>query len=82
MLGPDLLLEAIVVLRVATTTWEPESNHKLIQFQIKVGYVRNMYKEFVVWWEKPLVVALKHSEGIKHTVLFQQQKAYKINKNS
>ena len=28
-------------------------------------------------WEKPLVVALKHSEGIKHTVLFQQQKAYK-----
>ena len=23
------------------------------------------------WWEKPLVVALKHSEGIKHTVLFQ-----------
>jgi hypothetical protein len=29
------------------------------------------------WWEKPLVVALKHSEGIKHTVLFQQQKAYK-----
>jgi len=28
------------------------------------------------WWEKPLVVALKHSEGIKHTVLFQQQIAY------
>ena len=28
----------------------------------------------VCWWEKPLVVALKHSEGIKHTVLFQQQK--------
>jgi hypothetical protein len=26
----------------------------------------------VCWWEKPLVVALKHSEGIKHTVLFQQ----------
>jgi len=25
------------------------------------------------WWEKPLEVALKHSEGIKHTVLFQQQ---------
>jgi hypothetical protein len=24
------------------------------------------------WWEKPLVVALKHSEEIKHTVLFQQ----------
>ena len=82
MLGPDLLLEAIVVLRVATTTWEPESNHKLIKFQIKVAYARNMYEEVVVWWEKPLVVALKHSEGIKHTVLFQQQKAYKINKNS
>jgi hypothetical protein len=28
------------------------------------------------WWEKPLVVALKHSEGIKHTILFQQQEAY------
>jgi len=26
------------------------------------------------WWEKPLMVALKHSEGIKHTVLFQEQK--------
>ena len=26
------------------------------------------------WWEKPLVVVLKHSEGIKHTVLFQEQK--------
>jgi hypothetical protein len=77
-----LLLEAIVVLRVATTTWEPESNHKLIKFQIKVAYARNMYEEFVVWWEKPLVVALKHSEGIKHTVLFQQQKTYTINTNS
>jgi hypothetical protein len=47
MLGPDLLLEAIVVLRVATTTWEPESNHKLIKFHIKVAYVRNMYEELV-----------------------------------
>jgi hypothetical protein len=28
------------------------------------------------WWERPLVVALKHSKGIKHTVLFQEQKAY------
>jgi len=26
------------------------------------------------WWEKLLVVALKHSEGIKHTVLLQEQK--------
>ena len=26
------------------------------------------------WWEKPLVVALKHSEGIKHTVLLQNPK--------
>ena len=25
-------------------------------------------------WEKPLVVAFKHSEGIKHKVLFQEQK--------
>ena len=31
------------------------------------------------WWEKPLVVALKHIEGIKHTVLLQKKtKAYKI----
>ena len=28
------------------------------------------------WWEEPLVVALKHSEGIKHTVLLQKSKAY------
>ena len=26
------------------------------------------------WWEKPLVVALKHSEGIKHEVLLQNPK--------
>jgi hypothetical protein len=26
------------------------------------------------WWEEPLVVALKHSEGIKHTVLLHEQK--------
>ena len=25
------------------------------------------------WWEEPLVVALKHSEGIKQTVLLQIQ---------
>ena len=46
MPGPDLLLEAMV-LRVATTTWEPGSNHKLIKCQIKVAYVKNMYEEFV-----------------------------------
>jgi hypothetical protein len=34
-LGPDLLLEAIVVLRVATTTWEPESNHKSLNSRLK-----------------------------------------------
>jgi hypothetical protein len=34
-----------------------------------------IYRE--CWWDKPLVVALKHSEGIKHTILFQQQEAYK-----
>ena len=26
------------------------------------------------WWEKPLVVALKHLEGIKHNVLLQNPK--------
>jgi hypothetical protein len=38
---------------------------------------RDMAKKYgpvMCWWEKPLVVALKHSEGIKHTVLFQEQK--------
>jgi hypothetical protein len=35
MPGPDLLLEAIVVLRVATTTWEPESNHKSLNSRLK-----------------------------------------------
>jgi len=29
------------------------------------------------WWEKPLVVALEHLEGIKHTVLFQNNKLTK-----
>ena len=28
------------------------------------------------WWEKPLVVALKHLEGIKHKVLLQKTKVY------
>ena len=28
------------------------------------------------WWEEPLVVALKHSEGIKHKVLLQETEAY------
>jgi hypothetical protein len=26
------------------------------------------------WWEEPLVVALKHSEGIKHNILLQKHK--------
>ena len=26
------------------------------------------------WWGKPVVVALEHSEGIKHTILLQKQK--------
>ena len=29
---------------------------------------------FNCWWEKPLLVALKHSEGIKHKVLLQKHK--------
>jgi len=31
----------------------------------------------ICWWERPLVVALKHSEGIKHTVLFQETRSLK-----
>jgi len=29
----------------------------------------------------PIVVAVKHLKKIKHTILFQQQETYKINKN-
>ncbi|KAJ6882819.1 hypothetical protein NC651_029178 [Populus alba x Populus x berolinensis] len=32
------------------------------------------------WWEKPLVVALKHSEGIKYEVLLQKKQ--KLNNNN
>ena len=28
------------------------------------------------WWEEPLVVALKHSEGIKHTGFITKSEAY------
>jgi len=41
---------------------EPNPNHCL-------GSI--LLNEFC-WWEKPLLVALKHSEGIKHTILFQE----------
>jgi LRR receptor-like serine/threonine-protein kinase FLS2 len=40
-----------------------------------LGYAWETAK--LCWWEKPLVVVLKHSERIKYTVLFQQQEAYK-----
>ena len=32
------------------------------------------YISSLCWWEKPLLVALKHSEGIKHKVLLQKHK--------
>jgi len=32
------------------------------------------------WWEKPLVVVLKHSEGIKHTILFQETNSLQTQK--
>ena len=34
------------------------------------------------WWEKPLVVDLKHLEGIKHPVLFQNNKLIKYKQNT
>ena len=34
------------------------------------------------WWEEPLVVALKHSEGIKHTVLLHKIRNLTITQNS
>jgi hypothetical protein len=53
----------------------------LVFFQIAVDFIRiqkicrkGVSLSLHCWWEKPLVVALKHSEGIKHTVLFQEQK--------
>ena len=36
-----------------------------------VGEILGNTTTLFCWWEEPLVVALKHSEGIKHTVLFQ-----------
>ena len=32
------------------------------------------------WWEEPLLVALKHSEGIKHTVLLQETNSLQTQK--
>jgi hypothetical protein len=34
----------------------------------------------VCWWEEPLLVALKHSEGIKHTVLLQETNSLQTQK--
>ena len=48
---------------------------KLLFFQ----HIKYCNHGLVGWWEKPLVVALKHTEGIKHTVLLQKQ-AYKLQK--
>jgi hypothetical protein len=51
-------------------SWTCRSNRN--SFELRSGSCVNIVPR--CWWEKPLVVALKHSEGIKHKVLFQEQK--------
>jgi hypothetical protein len=51
-----------------------EGVQDLMQVGCLVTNRRGAHELSLCWWEKPLVVALKHSEGIKHTVLFQEQK--------
>ncbi|KAJ6874348.1 hypothetical protein NC651_032986 [Populus alba x Populus x berolinensis] len=41
---------------------------------------KQAYRTSQCWWEKPLVVALKHSERIKHKVLLQKQKLTRTHK--
>ena len=50
------------------TTLKIQLSQKILLFSDERGSDTNC------WWEEPLVVALKHSEGIKHKVLFQEQK--------
>jgi hypothetical protein len=48
--------------------------HENLMFVSIIYAMDDATNSLLCWWEKPLVVALKHSEGIKHTVLFQEQK--------
>ena len=57
-----------LLLRTSSIMWEIVSLDGLATVE------KTRFKTGVCWWEEPLVVALKHSEGIKHTVLFQEQK--------
>ena len=53
---------------VFLTTFKIQVYPKTLLFSDKRGSDTNC------WWGKPLVVALEHSDGIKHTVLLQKQK--------
>jgi hypothetical protein len=57
--------------KVFLTTLKIQVYPKTLLFSYEQG------SDINCWWDKPLVVVLKHSDGIKHTVLFQQQEAYK-----
>ena len=50
------------------TTLKIQIYTKTLLFSDKPGSDTNC------WWEEPLLVALKHSEGIKHKVLLQNPK--------
>jgi hypothetical protein len=79
------LTDALSALGDTDFTWEKKlQHHHLIHKEVSF-FFRNLQKRvgwsktkrraslsaLICWWEKPLVVALKHSEGIKHTVLLQ-----------
>jgi len=60
-----------------SSTWWNDQNLFLTTLKIRLSpktlpFSDERGSDTNCWWEKPLVVALKHSEGIKHTVLFQQ----------
>jgi hypothetical protein len=62
-----------------TSTWWNDQNLFLTTLKIQISLKTLLFSDergsdTNCWWEKPLVVVLKHSEGTKHTVLFQEQK--------
>jgi hypothetical protein len=69
---------------MSSTLWN-DQNLFLTTLKIRVSPKKLLFSnergsDTNCWWEKPLVVVLKHSEGIKHKVLFQEQKLTKHKK--
>ena len=61
---------------VFLTTLKIRVYPKTLMFSDKRGFDTNC------WWEKPLVVALEYLEGIKHPILFQNNKLIKYKQNT